>query len=142
MDLGHARGRDGGRIELGEVLLDLGPELLADGPAHHVVGERGEAVLEMAQLDDDVAGEEVGPGAHHLAQLDEGRPQALEGPTEQPSLEPVHLPGPVVGEHDDLEPEALEGVAEDVGEDRDLDGGDANGERDHVGSPVGRGWSS
>ncbi len=69
--------------------LDRQAELLLDDLCDLVERHRGDVVLELAQLLDDVGGHQVGPRREELAELDERRPELVE-----------HLaqPAPAVGE--------------------------------------------
>ena len=71
-------GRDRGRIEVGEELLDRETEVLADHALDVLVRERPHVVLERLELDQDVRRDDVGPRREQLAELDEGRPELVE----------------------------------------------------------------
>ena len=54
-------------------------EVGGDHLANRGCGQRGDAVLQLLHLEDELGAEEVGPHRDQLAQLDERRPEPLEG---------------------------------------------------------------
>ena len=76
--LADRRGRDRGRIELGEELLDREAEVFADHALDVLVREGTHVVLERLELDQDVRRDDVGPRREQLAELDEGRAELVE----------------------------------------------------------------
>ena len=66
-------------VELSEELLGSAPEVGGDHLANCGCGQRGDAVLKLLHLEDELGAEEVGPHRDQLAQLHERRPEPLEG---------------------------------------------------------------
>ncbi|MCZ7677815.1 MAG: hypothetical protein M5U28_03160 [Sandaracinaceae bacterium] len=81
--LRHARGGDRLVLEALEELLHLRAEVGLDLRARLTAGEGWQAILEEAQLVDELRLEEVRPRAHHLAELDEGGAEAGQRPAKE-----------------------------------------------------------
>jgi len=78
VDLRDRGGRQRLLLELAEHVVDLSAELRLDQLADPRRVERGDLVLQLAQLDHQAHRDQVGPGGHHLPQLDEGRTELLQ----------------------------------------------------------------
>ena len=73
MDLRDRRGGDRLLVELGEQFGERLAEVGLDDRLDLAETERRDAVLERAELVDDLGREQIGPRLHHLAELDERR---------------------------------------------------------------------
>ena len=82
VDLADAGRGEGGLVEGREQLTDGASELGLDALLHLLPGERGDVVLELGELGRKVGGDQVAARRQDLPQLDERRPQPLEGVTD------------------------------------------------------------
>ena len=76
--LRHRRRGDRDRRELREDGRQRAAEVALDGADDVLERERADVVLQLGERGRDVLGDEVGPGAHDLADLDEGGAQLAE----------------------------------------------------------------
>jgi hypothetical protein len=82
--LGDRGGGQGPTVEVGEHLVDRAAQLGGQRLLDLLPRGRGDVVLELLQLLDELHREQIWAGGQHLAELDEGDPALVERPPHRP----------------------------------------------------------